>query len=274
MRKLGLVSTDRFDLEEIMASPKEMRHSRMLDYQCRYNYLLHEKLSDWHPLAFEKKSILEIGSGATMGWAPVAVFQGCESYVCCEPMFNEDIRNDKRFHLYLEKMHRDLLCPMFGPRLSFDQFLKRMDNCVQVERQVYHAMDYSGSYDLILSNSVLEHVFPLDATLNRMWDESLSGCRYLHDVDFGNHAPTKFPFENIYDTAIEIAKRSHEGNINLFRARDVQEKFLEVGFGSQFVPVVRVKLGDYENKIHCDWTDRYEEEELNIKTALFVGSKG
>lgn len=273
MCKVGMVSNDVFDLEEIMASPKEMRQSRMLDYLGRYDYILKKNLPGWIPLSFEKKKILEIGSGATMGWAPIAAFLGCESYVCCEPMFNEAIRSDVRFqNLYLKKMHRDLLCPMFGPRLSFDQFLKRIDERVRVERQAYHSMNHSGSYDVMLSNSVLEHVFPLNDTLDRMRAESASGCRYLHDVDFGNHAPTEWPFENIYDAPMASATKKHLGNINLFRVSDVHEMFLKAGFDSQFVPIVRIDPDSSVNMIHSDWTDRYDMENLNVKTAFFVGS--
>lgn len=273
-RRWDGVPNDFFDIEDVLRDPKLMRPTRLFDYLNRFEHMLRKFDPDWQPLSFNGKRVLEIGSGPTMGWAPLAVFLGCESYVCCEPYFQEQIRTDERFeHAYLRKVFLDLSA-LYGNLCGYGQFITRLHNRVAVERRPYLDMKSHGPYDLFLSNSVLEHVFPLQDTVVRMRREAAPDCRYIHSVDFTSHTTADWPFAGIYDRSLREAREASRGSLNLLRPTDIHKIFLEAGFADRWTPVVCNDQNDVAAGIHDDWASAYAQEVLNVMTGLFSGEAG
>jgi len=261
-----------FSIESILNCPKQMRHSRMLDLLLRYDFLLKNRNFPFRVLEFNRKKVLELGCGPTMGFGPIAVFLGCDTYVSCEPMFNDEIRSNKIFlDVFLKKLHRDLLVPIFGDRLTFVEWVKKIENSVIVEKCTYLDMEYCSSYDYVISNSVLEHVslIQIDQTINRLKQESNIGLKFLHDVDYGNHASTDWVFENLYNICFNEAREQNKPHINLLRCSDLLGLFTNANFECSSIPIV--SIDNSHKNIHSSWSNLYDKDTLSTKTSLIVG---
>ncbi len=82
--KLSGKDMSQYNLEEILHSEKFMRAANTVDFLSRIQAIL-KRHTSWVDLGFEGQRVLEIGSGPLMGFGPLAVFLGCEEYVCTEP---------------------------------------------------------------------------------------------------------------------------------------------------------------------------------------------
>jgi hypothetical protein len=142
------------------------------------------------------------------------------------------------------------------------------------ERMIMHRMSFdqaplSTPADIVLSQSCLEHVFPLSATIEKLARIQTPETRFVHLVDFGNHYPTAHPFEGLYDQppAEYIARRGQA--INLLRKPDVADLFAANGIAAQLV-VSRAVPG-YNGPIHPWWRERYDDEALFTQLVLIAG---
>ena len=102
----------------------------------------------------------------------------------------------------------------------FEQALRER---IAIHRCGFEAAPIAGPVDIVLSQSCLEHVFPLEATIEKLAAIQTPQTRFLHLVDFGNHYPTGNPFDGLYEQPPDdyIARRGKA--INLQRAPDVLE---------------------------------------------------
>ena len=64
-----------YAIEKILRSPKHMDHCKVLDRLSRFQTVLARK-TDWQPLAFSGRRVVEIGAGPLLGMAPIALFLG------------------------------------------------------------------------------------------------------------------------------------------------------------------------------------------------------
>ena len=128
----------------------------------------------------------------------------------------------------------------------------------------------AGPVDIVLSQSCLEHVFPLEATVKKLASIQNAQTRFLHLVDFGNHYPTGNPFDGLYEQPPEdyIARRGKA--INLLRAPDVGALFTRLGIPAQVI-ASRMIRESYAGKVHPWWRERYDEAPLFTQLALVVG---
>ncbi len=267
--KLGLRQTDIPEVEDILSSRKHMRPQRHYDFLSRYEAILSANCS-WEPISFDGKRVIEMGSGPVLGWAAMGVFLGCEEYFCVDPYFNPKILEAPAYKdAYLLNVYKDLSA-LYSQRMTFEEFLSRMDERVVIVREVLLDSNLEGKFDLALSNSCFEHVFPLEETIVRLHELTAPGGRFIHLVDFGNHQGTKSPFEGLYTVTPEERFAKNGRLVNLARGKDVLRIFKEAGFEAVLVPYC--PFPEYYNETPISyWTERYTAEELFLKTALIAG---
>jgi hypothetical protein len=152
--------------------------------------------------------------------------------------------------------------------MDFAAFGQALRERLSVHRCGFEAAPLGGPVDIVLSQSCLEHVFPLEATVAKLASIQNARTRFLHLVDFGNHYPTGNPFEGLYDQppAEYLARRGKA--INLLRAPDVQGLFTRQGIPAQTIPSRSIA---YNGFIHPWWRERYAEAALFTQLALVVG---
>ncbi len=244
-----------------------MRAQRSYDFLSRYEAIL-AKNHDWSPIDFSSKRVLELGSGPVLGWGPYAIFRGAQSYVGCDPSSNQDILKESRFvKRYCLPLYRDLSA-LFGTSLSFADFLEAMETNMQFESRKTLEADLEGPFDIVLSNSCLEHITPLQKTIDHIASLTAPGGRMLHLVDFGNHKATENPFEGLYNQPRQQYLETHGEHINLHRAPDVKS-FLEQA-GLQVLQSEYYSAPEFfSDEIHDYWKDRYSESVLFQRVMIF-----
>ena len=106
-----------------------------------------------------------------------------------------------------------------------------MPSAFDIQRAVLRAAS-GKTVDIVLSQSCLEHVFPIEGTFESWRKYRIPATRFLHLVDFGNHYPTGKPFEGLYEhpPADYIARRG-QGDQSL-RVSDIARLFAKFGIGA------------------------------------------
>lgn len=254
-------------IRNTLSSSKHMRSQRLYDFLSRYETII-AKNHSWVPIDFKGRNVIEIGTGPAMGWAPLAVFLGCAHFTCIEPFYNPGILDSPIFiRQYLLGVHKDLTA-LYGQRMTFEIFLKYLKERVRIVRKKFLEADTDGPFEVVLSNSCLEHIHPLDATIQRLKSLSAQNCRFIHVVDFGNHLQPEHPFNDIYIVKPEEYFAKHGKNINLHRASDVLEILRNAGFDTSLTPWYYYKNFYYQKPITY-WTNQYSEEDLFLKCGIF-----
>jgi hypothetical protein len=201
----------------------------------------------------------------------LALFCGARSFVSAEPewdanlFFSGEVRER-----YLRTFHADL-CALYGPRMDFDAFTTEIRERITIHRCGFEAAPIEGLVDIVLSQSCLEHVFPLEATIARLAAIQGKTTRCLHLVDFGNHYPTGNPFDGLYEQSATDYIAGRGKAINLLRAPDVERLFAEHGIPVSMVPS-RVMHRGYTGAIHPWWRERYDDAALSTQLALVVST--
>lgn len=256
-----------YDIDEVIASPKHMRQQRLYDFLSRYERIL-DRNTDWVSLSFEGKNVLELGCGPLMGWAPLAIFSGCERYTCIEPQFNYRIfRSDEIKNRYLLPLHKDLSA-VYGRNMTFQEFTEEISERVEILASEVLEAELQGPYNVLLSNSCLEHIHGLKESLRKLRAVSSEDCRFLHLVDFGNHRSTASPFKDMYSMEPEAYFQKFGRHINLLRLPDVARCLRESQFDHVTVPYY--SFDEFYDDEICDYWKRYDMEELFIKTVIFA----
>ncbi len=257
-----------FCLEDIVESPKYMRAQRGFDFLNRYQSILKKHLK-WEELNFKGKHVLEIGSGPLLGWAPLSILMGCQSYTCVEPMFNPAVLDsDIIIEKYFLPLYKDINA-LYDSGISFKQFIGSLKKRVNIEKKELLEAQLINSFDITLSNSCLEHIFHLHKNLAKLKSMSSLNNRFLHLVDLGNHRGTRNPFEGMYTMNPEAYYSKYGKNINLLRASDIQGLFDKAGFKTSMTLYYSFK-DLYNEKISPYWSGQYKEEELFMKTVIIT----
>lgn len=254
---------------ELLSSAKHSRGIRYAELLLRQEAVVRRHMP-WEPLDFEGRRTVEIGCGPLAGFGPLAIFCGATLFESAEPEWDPGLSfSEQVIERYFRIFHSDL-CALYGPRMDFQTFVKALH-----ERMVIHPVGFEkspivGPADIVLSQSCLEHVFPLDATVAKIAAIQNSKTRFLHLVDFGNHYPTGNPFEGLYEQSPNdyFARRGHA--INLLRAPDVVSLFAGRGISVRSI-VSRAAQESYGGTIHAWWRQRYDEAALFTQLALVVG---
>ncbi len=265
----GLKGGPAWTPEELLSSAKHGRGIRFAELLLRQEAVVRRAMS-WQPLDFEGARVVEIGCGPLAGFGPLAVFCGARSFESAEPewdaamFFGAEVRER-----YLRTFHADL-CALYGERMAFEAFVAALKERISVHRCGFEAAPIQGPVAVVLSQSCLEHVFPLEATIGKLAGIQNERTRFLHLVDFGNHYPTGNPFDGLYEQppADYLARRGKA--INLARAPDVEKLFAQHGIAARLIPS-RVMAEAYSGTVHPWWRERYDDAALFTQLALVAG---
>jgi hypothetical protein len=254
---------------ELLASSKYGRGIRFAELLMRQEAVVRRHVQ-WEPLNFEDKRVVEIGCGPLAGFGPLAIFLGAKSFESAEPEWNPDLfTSDLVSESYLRIFHADLVA-LYGERMDFKTFQSALSKQMAIYPGGFESAPITGKVDVVLSQSCLEHVFPLEDTISKLAVIQTPQTRFLHLVDFGNHYPTINQFEGLYEQprAEYLLKRPHA--INLLRAPDVQTLFSAQGIPARLIPS-RMAGANYSGTIHPWWSERYKDDALFTQLALVVG---
>jgi cyclopropane fatty-acyl-phospholipid synthase-like methyltransferase len=149
--------------------------------------------------------------------------------------------------------------------MSFDEFYNKvLNDCVQIE------FDNKESVDIVLSNSVLEHISRGDMSnlLNKVYSVHKSGGHFFHTVDFSSHGLLSGDgFGSIYNH-----NRTKEiKNLNLLRMSEITSHLSSAGFEILHSTVYRSEKVDRKS-IHKSWKG-LSDQDLNSSVVFFVGKK-
>jgi hypothetical protein len=251
---------------ELLSSAKHSRGIRFAELQLRQEALV-RGVMPWQPLDYEGKRVVEVGCGPLAGFGPLAVFRGAASFESAEPEWDPNLFfSEPVMERYLRVFHADLVA-LYGPRMDFTAFQNSLRTRMSIHRSGFDRAPIGGGVDVVLSQSCLEHVFPLEATVEKLAAIQAPQARFLHLVDFGNHYPTGNPFEGLYEQppADYIARRGKA--LNLLRVSDISALFARFGIAAKTVPA-RVLLDGYRGKPHAWWRECYDDAALFTQLAL------
>jgi hypothetical protein len=214
-------------------------------------------------LQFAGTTVLELGSGPLLGWAPLALFLGASRYYVTEPNATFDSAADPALRPYWVR-YFDELVANYGALMTFDEFMVRLKSARRGTLKEFETC----TIDIILSNSVLEHIACNDLTgvLEELSRLSCPAVRYLHAVDFGPHGAVR-QFGDIYAVARDADLS--RGLINLLKPTEIRRRLSEHGFSGNTCTYKRIPVD--RKKIHPYWR-RFSEDDLECGVALFVGA--
>ncbi|MGF1610215.1 MAG: hypothetical protein ACFCUQ_12520 [Kiloniellales bacterium] len=257
-------------IDDLLAEPKNMRAQRPYDFLSRYEAILARTIG-WRPLDFAGRRVMELGCGPMLGWGPLALYRGAAAFVAVEPAFVPGVLDDPRVvEGYLLPLHKDLTA-IYGPLMDFAVWRAALAGRVELHRCPLLDLPDMVPVDVVLSNSCLEHIFPLAESLRRLAALQAPDCRFLHLVDFGNHHSTRRPFHDIYRLEPEDYWRIHGREINLVRWPAMLEVFAAAGLPARFVPYgVMPELADQAPE--AAWCRGLTDDVLWTKTGLVVSA--
>jgi len=254
---------------ELLSSPKHARGIRFAELLLRQEAIVRQHIN-WPSLSFEGQRVVEIGCGPLSGFGPLAIFCGAASFESADPEWDEELFFSEPISgRYLHLFHADLV-GLYGPRMDFAAFRGALAQRMTIYRSGFETAPIAAPVDIVLSQSCLEHVFPLEATVAKLKAIQTPSSRFLHLVDFGNHYPTKHPLEGLYEQPAEayIARRGKA--INLLRSSDVGRLFAESGIAGRMIQARKV-ADTYRGTIHPWWRERYDDDALFTQLILIAG---
>lgn len=255
--------------QELLSSSKHGRGIRFAELLLRQEAVVRRHMP-WPALEFEGRRVVEIGCGPLAGFGPLAVFCGADAFESADPEWDKRLfASDEVAERHLRVFHADLIA-LYGPRMDFAQFRRALAERIRIHRCGFEAAPIEAPVDIVLSQSCLEHVFPIEGTMAKLAKIQSPPTRFLHLVDFGNHYPTGNPFHGLYERppAEYIARRGKA--INLLRMTDIAQEFARHGIAAATIPS-RVMQESYSGVIHPWWRERYDDKALFTQLALVAG---
>ncbi len=202
-------------------------------------------------LAIPGKRLVEIGCGATNGVGYALAGLGAASVVCQEPYARHDVGLDAK-HL----QHQVLA----HPKVKFHT-VRRSDTLADIP---------DGSVDVILSNSVLEHVRDLPALCAELARILAPGGVMLHRVDYRDHF-FKYPFHFLLFSQKIWNRFLDPGDLPRWRYDDHAAALARAGFDVSVLDYARDEdaFAAVADRLHPDFADR-DPAVLSIVTATLV----
>lgn len=271
-KKIRGKSTDKYTVEAVLESPKHMDDAKLIDRLERYQHVVARRMGGYPKIEFENNRILEIGSGPLLGWGPVAVFQGCTAYYCVDPQFSEEVISAEsiRDRYFLPLYHQ--LQAYYGSDQSFASFIRAVRERIHPLSETLESSDLrdAGPFDVVLSNSALEHVQSTDRFFGELSELVGAHTRQFHAVDFGNHKPTGNPFEGLYTAPKDERTAGRRSDlINMLRPSEVAELFATRGIRVEVIPYIVWEQSNLGGQVHPYWLE-YSPADLFTKVAFFV----
>jgi SAM-dependent methyltransferase len=255
-----------YSLESVLKSRKHMNAQYLIDRWERYWRVIESRHKDNSKqyFYFERKTVLELGCGPVFGWGPVAIFRGAEFYYYHEPsLLREVAESDALKDQYFFPLYQELRAN-FGDRMEFDVFHERViTRCQPVD------FAEKTSVDIVLSNSVLEHIpnKEMRSLLGDICSVSNPGAHYLHSVDFGSHNIGGTGFGTLYKTDRSQGFK----HLNRLRKSEIEDLLSTSGYTPLNATVYRTGLVN-RTTMDAFWHD-YSESDLRARVVFFVGKK-
>jgi SAM-dependent methyltransferase len=271
-RMTGLLDTRWLRRWDLLHDERIRRPERMQEFFERYQS--RAVAAGWPPFSFAGLRVLEVGCGPLGGWGPLAVFRGATAYVGADPGIDPDLLHGRAFaRAYLRPVFDDLA--KGGGSARFDAFSAAYAARAAFIAGPIQALAETDRFDLVLSNSCLEHIDDFDAFARALVCRLAPGGRMLHLVDFSNHRDKEAPFARLYELPPAAYHRRYGKHINLLRAPDLAQAFSRQGLATRWIAIDRrpeavaavVRLDPW-------WTERYDSETLALRTALLVEAGG
>ena len=265
----GLRGGPSWQPNELIYSSKHGRGIRFAELLLRQEAVVRRAMP-WEPLDFDGRRVVEIGCGPLGGFGPLAIFCGAAAFESAEPEWDAVLFESPEV---VEKYHfifyADLVA-LYGPRMDFAEFRKRLRARFNIQRCGFEKFAAGGKADIVISQSCLEHVFPIEGTMDKLAEIQTPATRFLHLVDFGNHYPTGNPLNGLYEQPRDayIARRGKA--MNLLRAPDIDTLFKSRNIPARVVSSRNVKE-TYRGSIHPWWRERYDDAALFTQLALVAG---
>ena len=242
---------------QVAGNSKYNDPARLIDRLLRYQKIMGKEIP------FAGRTVLEIGAGPDLGWVFCALALGAERYYVLEPSFDPSLLVD--LSAYLKEHHR-YVHRVFGPVSVLEDMLgSGRVNILKNDASQTGLTD--GAIDLIISNSVLEHIHNLDDVVKELQRISHPGCIQYHFVDMTDHYKRDDPFSHLYPFHPDYLRRLFARRglpINLLRASDLEAIF------SRYFKVRETVF--FENgsctsvrDSHNWWKERYSTDELAIE---------
>ncbi|MCH7655861.1 MAG: methyltransferase domain-containing protein [Chloroflexi bacterium] len=249
-----------YSVGSVDASPKHADPAKLIDRLFRYERALGEEID------FAGKTVLEIGAGPVLGWALVGIARGAACYHVLEPAFNPAVLD--RYAAYF-RTHRQWIGRVVGEVPPVDELLA--SGAIRVVRAPAARTGLpEGSVDLVLSNSVLEHVEHVDALVDELDRICGPDALQYHVVDFTDHQGGADPFAHVYGHDPEELRALYRRRgmpINLLRLPELTERLAR-----RFEVEATVLLEDASHPSVRSpedyWRERFTKEELGIEVAV------
>ena len=212
----------------------------------------------------QNKVIRAIGCGPVFGWGPIALFRGANSYYYYEPaLIRHVVESNEIKEKYFLPLYKELVAN-FGNKVGFEEYYETIiTKCIPVD------FSKEETIDIILSNSVLEHIpcNDIQILLAKLFSICKIGAALLHSVDFGAHGLGGQGFGSLYtcDSKKELK------NLNLLRASDIENLIVNSGFQLLHSTVYYSEQINMD-ALHPTWKD-YSGKDLTSKVVFFVGRK-
>ncbi len=265
----GLRGGPSWQPNELIYSSKHGRGIRFAELLLRQEAVIRRAMP-WEPLDFDSRRVVEIGCGPLGGYGPLAIFCGASAFESAEPEWDPQLFDSPEV---IDKYHfifyADLVA-LYGLRMDFAEFRKRLRERMNIQRCGFEKFKAGGKADIVISQSCLEHVFPIEGTIDKLAEIQIPATRFLHLVDFGNHYPTGNPLDGLYEKPRDdyIARRGKA--MNLLRAPDIDAIFKSRKIPAHVVPSRNV-MNTYRGTIHPWWRERYDDAGLFTQLALVAG---
>lgn len=257
-----------YSLKGILLDSKHMSEITLIDRYERYLRVLKTNSDDFpiESLNFKNKNIFELGCGPLLGWGPLSIYKGAQTFCYDEPFLKKDILKsqilrDKYFKPLFEELKNN-----YKNNIDFDTFYKSIfEKSMEKNKK-------ENSFDLIISNSVLEHIpkVKLESILEDLFNQHKKGGYFLHAVDFGAHGYGGQGFGKLYKkNKYHVEKKIN--SLNLYRPSEIYYLLKKVGW--KIITNFTYKKLDVDNKkIHYSW-ENYSNDDLSSKTVLIFGKK-
>lgn len=168
-------------------------------------------------LEIDGKAVLIFGYGGTYGLALSLLEAGARHVHLHDPYAG--VRHALNKRLPAERMSR-----FFA--LAHGNWIPDQRHVTPLTRQLPDLTgDFSGAFDVVLSNSVFEHVEEVDANIRACAAVTKPGGYNLHLIDLRDHF-FKYPFEMLrYSESAWRGWLNASNNLNRWRFRDFERSF-------------------------------------------------
>ncbi len=255
--------------DELLTSSKHGRGIRFAELLLRQEAVVRRHMA-WEPLDFEGRHVVEIGCGPLAGYGPLAIFCGAAIFESADPEWDQGLfASEPVAARYLRVFHADLVA-LYGARMDFAEFRRALAERLRIHRCGFELAPIKEQVDIVLSQSCLEHLFPIEGTIDKLAAIQTPRTRFLHLVDFGNHYPTGSPFDGLYGQppAEYIARRGKA--MNLLRAPDIAALFTSRRISARVIASRKI-TPPTQSKIHPWWREHYDDDALSTQLVLVAG---